>query len=603
MKIEFPNQQKIYLQNNRTNVFPLGNIWSSLNLDLQSNLGVLRISPRLKMSTSTADDANLGCPVAFRCFDTKMWAICGTRIFSNSGEPDDSWTVDSSGSAQTDYSPDESDMENFNGTLCATTTDSLWSKAANGAGTGAWTQRDTLSGGSEHIIFYFKKYDRLYYSNLTNRIWSIDNTWVVAHSTTTVPVDYSIILSPSSSDEYMIACARASSSFCWIGTVNNASQGRPGKVVQWDGISQQVTDEFELNNAQGALSIAIEPVTDSPYVMDSNGILSAWTGSGFSEVGRLPFPFSKLPYNVADSDNERFIHPNGSYFTKNGTYRCVINNRANSGNIVENMPSGVWEWTKDQGFVHIQSFSYNPVGSSTITDYGQNRIARVGAIVSMNVPSSAPGDGTFMTGATIYTNASSTTSAIFIDNSNDTVQKKGYFVTTWFESDEIASSFDVWWTSFRKRLDSGDTRSFKYRTTEADPTYFDITWVNTTSFTTSTDLSAYWTSGTGGEVEIMRGTGGSCTAHITNITGAGPYTVTIDEAATGVTTGTASARAQSWIKLFPAEELSAVSVWSQYAVGTDSTPRIQIKGCFTFTGAGEYYKGILTSNEDITTQP
>lgn len=605
MKITFPNDKKVYLQNNRTNVYPLGNVWSTMSIDTQDNLGALRVTPRLKLSTSSSDDADLGCPVAFKAFDTLNWAICDTHIFHNNGSAAGSWTDDASTGFQTNYTADESDMENFNGTLCATTTNGLYSKAASGSGTGSWTSRDSLSGGSPHTTCYFKKFNRLYYSDLSSKIRSIDASWVTADP----GVDYAIDLSPADSDRYFIAPMKASSDFVWIGTLNLSSQGGLGKVCQWDGQSAQLTNEFAVNNAQGILSIAIEPKTDSPWVMDSNGILSAWTSTGFQELGRLPYPANVLPYNVADADNERFIHPNGSYFTKNGNYRCVINNRANAGNVQENIPSGVWEWTKEYGFQHVEPFTYNPAGSTTITDWGQNRISRVGAIASMNVPTNSSADGTTLVGATIYTDASNTKSAIFFDNSLDTIQKKGYVVTDWFESREVADLFARWWTSYRQRLDATDKIVWKYRTVELTPAEGTITWVNTTSFTianSSVDVSVYFNSANNiyGEVEILRGDGGALCAHITNaVLAAGTWTVTIDETATGATTNTATARFQLWTKLNPSEDPGSLSTWSQYAIDqVASAPRVQLKGCFTFTGAGEFYKGVLVTNEDITTK-
>ncbi len=598
----FPAANKVYIQNNRTNVFPLSNLWASFNLDLQSNVGAMRISPRLKLAASTTDDADLGCPAAFRNFDGRTWAICDTHIFWNTGEPDDTpWTDDASTGFQTDYTVDESDFEIFNNTLCATTTDALYSKAADGSGTGAWTSRDTLGPGTPHVMTYFKRFNRLYYANAVDNILSINSSWVTADPGS----DYAISLSDSQS-EYTISALDSNATWVWIGTINRYSKGEPGKICQWDGISAQINDEFKLNNAQGVMAIAINPEDDAPYAMDSNGVLSAWNGNGFSEVGRLPIPPSyRLPYNVDDIDAERFIHPNGMRFTKNGTIRCVINNRSSvSANpVIENMPSGVWEWSKQNGFVHIQPFTYNPVASSTITDFGQNRIARAGAIGPMNIPSTAAVDGTYLVGATIYTDASSSKSGIFFDNSLDTIQKKGYFVTDWFESDEIADSWDVWWMSFRKFLDSSDNFTLKYRCTEETPVEASITWVNTTSFTvlnSAVVVSNYWTSGTGNEVEILRGTGSGSCVHITNaVNNAGTWTVTIDEAVTGVTTGTATARFQKWIKAFPAESLASPRNWAQFAIGTDSEPRIQVKGCFTYTGQDEFYKAILTSNEDI----
>lgn len=591
-------QNKQYLQNNRTNIFPLGNLWSTFGIDLQSNVGVLRISPRLMINTSTTDDADLGCPVAFRWFDNRVWAICDTRIFKNTGNPSTAFTEDASTGVPTDFTADESDMEIFNNTLCVTTTDALVSKVGNGTGTGAWTDRDVLNSGNPHMLTYFKKFDRLYYTNGIENILSISTAWVTADPGS----DYAISLS-STQLEYRIFCIEAASQNIWIGTCNIVTQGQPGKVCVWDGISAQVTTEYQLSNAVACMAIAFHPQDEIPYIMDSNGVLSRFNGGGFTEVGRLPFPYSQLPYNPTDADNERFIHPNGMYFTKDGTLRCLINNRANYGNVVENISSGTWEWSSENGFVHVQPFSYTPVGGSTITDWGQNKVSRVGALVPMNIPITSAVNGTIMVGATIYTNASSTTSAIFTDNSLDTVQKKGYIGTDWIESNQVADSWDRLWTTFRKFLSATDSIVFKYRIEDVAPSYGDMTWVNTISFTilnSAVDISAYWTSGTGGEVEILNGTGSGLCAHITNaVNVAGTWTVTIDETATGVTTGTASARFQKWIKLFPAEALSSTSTWAQWAIDTTSTPRIQLKGCFTFTGAGEFYKSFITSSEDI----
>lgn len=604
MKYPFPNQNKTYLQNNRTNIFPIGNLWSTFSIDLETNLGALRIFPRMRLVDSSITNIDqMGCPVAFRWFDTLIWAICDTRILHNTGEPDDTpWTDDASTGFEQDYSADESDFEIFNGTLCSTTTDALMSKAANGTGGGTWTARDTLNSSSQHVMTYFKKFDRLYYANQSDNVLSIDTSWVTADP----GADYAISLSPGSTVEYTITSLKASPDYIWIGTLNLLSNGEPGKLCQWDGLSAQITDEFRSYNSEGIMAIAIDPETNVPYTMDTNGVLCYWTGSGLKEVARLPVPYGRNMYNIADTDAERFIHANGMYFTKNGNLRLNINNRSavSSTDVIENMPSGIWEWKRGtNSLVHISPFTYNPIDSTTITDYGQNRIARTGALTSMNVPSTSNVDGTMLAGALFYTNATTSEAGIFTDNSKDTIQKKGYFVTDWFESNEIADSFDVWWASFRKFLSATDNIVFKYRIQEEVPVSGTITWVDTTHFTvanTVCDVSQYWTSDTGGEVEILRGTGGGSCVHITDaVLAGGTWTVTVDEVVTGVTTGTATARFQKWIKVFPAEALSSVSTWAQWAIGTDSTPRIQIKGCFTFTGAGEFYKGILTSNEDI----
>lgn len=602
-----PNSNKKYLQTNRTDVYPLANLWSTFNLDFSSNLGSMRVSPRLRVNTSTASDADLGIPVAFKHFGGKIWAICNTHIFTSSGEPDDSFTDDATTGFQTDYSDDESDLELFNGVLCATTTDALYT--TDGL---SWTSRDTLNGGNAHMMTYFKKFDRLYYSNQSDNIISISNGWVTADPGT----DYAISLS-TDSDSYKITSLKASTSFVWIGVTDSSHKGTGGKVLQWDGISPTIQAEYPLGNAQGCLSLQIDPKTDSPVAMGSDGILYGFNGAGFQEIGRLPFSNNR-PYNWDDADNERFIHPNGMFFTKDGTLLALINNRnPNSSNpVVENLPSGIWEWNKDIGFTHKYSASYNPIGSETITDFGQNRVARVGAIASMLVQGSGNIDGTLLAGIQYYTNASSSTSAILTDNSLDTIRKSGYFVTCWFESDEIEDNWLKAWAVYRRFLNSTDRMAFKYRLEEEAPIEATITWVDTTSFTTTTDISAYANTATGfdgtygGEVEILRGTGGGVCRHITGVVNnAGTYTVTLDTAVTGVTTGTATARFQKWVKLLadPTPTTNAGEVYGQVNSYTGfpiakNSPRIQIKGYMEWTGKNEFHKLGLYSTDFLEMQ-
>lgn len=604
MKIPFPKNDKKYSQINRSNI--LGNIWSSSNLDLQTNLGAIRVSPRLKLNTSTNEAPTLGLPVAYKFFDNAMFAICGTRVFvviGTGGPSDGAFSEDASANAQTDYSADESDMQIFGGVLTTTTTDAVMTKDT---AVGAWTSRAVVNPGGPHMLNYFKKFDRMYFTELFSQVRSMSTTYVVA----TPGSDYAIQLGSSASN--IITCLKSTSQNMWIGTLNADQKGGRGRLFQWDGISQQVTAEYFTDNSMGVVAMVVDPVNDVPYVMDTNGVLSVFNGAGLTEVARLPFgQGTYMPWGAADPDNaERFIHPNGMFFTKNGTIRMLINNRANvsTNGTIENIPSGIWEWSRETGLVHMEPFTYTQSDTgTTITDFGQNQVEQVGALESMQVPSSlSVGQGTMLAGAKYYTNATSTFFGIFFDNSKDDIQKKGYLVSTWFESSEIASAWDDIWMSYRQFLNSTDNIVPKYRITEADSTFGTITWVDTTHFTilnSAVNVSNYWTSGTGGEVEILRGTGSGACVHITNaVNTAGTWTVTIDDAVTGVTTGTAVARFQNWIKLFPREPLSQVSSWNQWSVNTDSTPRVQFKICFTLTGPDEFYKAIITSNEDITTK-
>jgi len=582
------NQGYTYLQTNRSD--DLGSLWSTLNLDFQSNLGTMRVAPRLKKNTNTTDQANLGEPVAFKYFGV-FHAIAGGRIFVGGTSANDVFTPDTATNSQTSYSA-LSDLQIFNGILFSTTNTEIWS--LDGAG-GTWTRRGGAAplGSSSHMMTYFKKFNRLYVIGDATNIYSLNTAYTLVTSG-----DYALNLNSPNQQEVSI-CMKATSDSIWIGAGTYLNETGRGKIYQWDGISAQVTNEYILD-ANACMAILIH--NDIPYAFDSNGALLKFNGSSFEEIGRLP---NNNLVNQNYVVNTSFIHPNGLLATKNNTILALVRNRNNdsTSSIPENLPSGVWEWSSDFGFTHKHSVSYNPVASSTITDYGQNRVALTGALSNGDALSSPTGTGTILVGVNYYTDATNIVSGIFVDDSENTIQKKGYFVTTWFNSQQIEDKWARIWAVYRRFLASNDSIVLKYRLYEEEPIEATITWTSTTTFTTTTDVTAYSPTATGfngtigGEVEITRGTGGASCAHITSIVNnAGTYTVTLDTVITGVT-GTATARFQKWIKLLP-EITGQVKSWEQMAIGMNNT-RIQIKGCLTFTGDDEFQKFALVSNEDI----
>lgn len=600
MKIEFPNNEKVYLQNNRSNVFPKGNLWSTFGMDFQSNLGVARVAPRMRINVQTnVDLANLGCPVSFKYFGGAFRAVAGARVFNGGATPNAAFTQDATASTPTTCSADTSDSEVFDGSYYVTTQTAL---VANGTGGtfGAWRNVDTgLTTGLPHITRYFPKFNRLYYTNGTS-VRSIDTNDLVASSG-----DYFISLPFGN----LITSMAVGSTWIWIGTQSRDVSDMNACIYQWDGISAQADNVYTLD-AKTAMAIGINETTDTPVVMDGNGVFSEYNGQGFEEIGRLPYGYGTLPIN--DSlVNDKYIHPNGLVYTENNTFLALINNLNfnNSNTINENLPSGLWEWSKETNFVHKNPLTYNRADSSSVRDWGQNRVARVGGLMDANIPSDASGrNGTLLAGATIYTDASTTTNAIYIDDSNNTIQKRGYMVTDWWEADEVADKWERLWISYRKFLHAEDNIMPKYRTTEEAPVEAAITWLNSSQFTvlnSAVVVSDYWTSamGTGGEVEVTRGDGGGAPAHITNaVNNAGTWTVTLDEAINNSGgTNTATARFQKWVKIFPSPltPVSSPNNWAQFGIDQVSAPRVQMKICFTFVGNDEFYKSYIISNEDI----
>lgn len=595
-----PSKSKQYIQTNRTNVFPLANLWSTFNVDLQSNLGALRISPRMKLNASTADDADIGLPVAFQYFDTKMFSICGAKIFKAAAPfLTNAFAEDTSTGAPTDFSA-ASDLAYSNAYMLVTTKDQILKKAATGSGTGDYFPIHALSDGCSHKMAYFKKFDRTYVLDAICFVYSVSN----ANSDLTHSGDYTLSMAVYAADQYSLTSIKASSNYLWIGAValGNEDKANRGVLIQWDGFSAQPANIFPVN-AHGIVSVIIGE-DDIPYVMDTNGIMHRYSGYGLVEVGRLPNNGINL-LNAGQATTGQFMDTNGMCFTKNKTIVANICGLAENGDYIENFSSGAYEFDLKGNCTHLLSPSMNPIASTTITDFGQNRLEAVGAIINtenLNIQSAQ--QSKFLLGANFRNASLNSTSGIFVDDFTNSVQKRGYWVSTWFESGEIASSWNGWWATFKK-LGATDNITFKYRLTEEDPKYVsDLTWVDTTHFTvpnSSCVVSNYWTSGTGGEVEILAGQGAGACVHITNaVLAGGTWTVTVDEAVTGMTTNVSYARFQKWIKIFPKEDLSSFSTWNSWAMNTESSPRIQIKACFTFTGDGEYHKGILISSEDIS---
>ena len=595
-----PGKNKVYIQNNRTDIFPVANLWATSNVDLQSNLGALRLFPRLKLNATSPTLTNLGLPIAFKYFDTKMFAIAGTRMFKASAPfLTNAFVEDTVATAPTDFSA-ASDAEYSNGYLLVATKDELLKKQALGTGAGAYFHIDALTDACSHKMTYFKWFDRTYILNGISFVHSINNT----NSSLTTTGDFTLSMTAYASEQYSLTSIKASSKFIWIGAVSlyNEDRGNKGILIQWDGLSAQPTNVFPVN-AHGVVSVIIGE-DDIPYVMDSNGILQKYSGYGLIEVGRLPNNGLNL-LNAGQSTTGQFMDANGMCFTKNKTILANVANTLENGDLLENFPGGVYEFDLKGNCMHLCSPSFNAIGSATVTDFSQNLVEAAGAIINtenLNIQNAQ--QSKLLIGSYYRDISLNGQTGIFVDDFTNSVQKKGYWISTWFESGEIASSWNGWWATFKKLVTAGDNLVFKYRTSEETPQYVsDLTWINTTHFTvpnTSCDVSKYWTSGTGGEVEILGGPGAGACVHITNaVLVAGTWTVTIDEAVTGMTTGISYARFQNWIKIFPKEDLVTGSRWGAWAMNTESLPSIQIKACFTYTGIFEYYKGILISSEDI----
>lgn len=687
--IILPNKtSKQWTQNNRSDI--LGTMWASFGLNLTEQLGKVKLSPRMVITTIIPALA-----VAFKNSFGNLYAICTAGIYyAIGGLLETQMTADSSVNFPlSDISSLYSDMETFNSNLVITgqygamyrkEAGTTWFPALNlanlGDGTTNWTVTNpsgnilhfayisgtdpsiggtnivsngmlvaianggltgftqgnyiitgfgsdyleiTIVGASGftgtyigsigaaisakegvqqqgsqqfHKLLNFQKTQRLYFFDAFLQVCSCDANYNMASQNNT----YSFYIP---NFDLQMTSMVANDQYIFILTMSyyNAT----GYIFIWDGITANTPTSIITLESRGAL--AGINLNGTIYIMDTNGRLMYHNGTTFvlAKNGQLPVKLLKyLNINSNLAGTNKWLHPNGMTLV-NGRINMLINNQNNdnAGTIQEALPSGVWEYDADMGWYHktpLTLYQANAV-SPVISDYGQNRVAGVGALVC-NKPFDTSSNsiiGTLIGSATLYTTSTTTESAVLTDDSLDTIQKRGYLTTVKILSSSIQDAFSQLWLRIRPLLNSTDRIYVKYRTNDDVATEVSITWINNNSFTTTGNIGNYVQ---GNEVEILNGTGSGWTPNIASITpnspSPGTYTIVLDESWTGsqmALMGTSKARFQTWKNAgvtFTTQKLNLAS----FSIFMASSPWVQLKICFLFTGNDEMVDAILINN-------
>ncbi len=574
-----PNNK--YIQTNRSDI--LGSLEGSFNIDITRVLGKLRVTRMIKTMSGFNN-----FPVGFKYYsDGTIYTIAGLYIYHTAdGHPRSVFSQDAGTGTPNTCDSLYSDIEIFNNLVYGTTYEGGGDRLVYGS-SASWsyvTGLGTQTG--PHMLAVYGA--RLYITiSTTNKIYSIDtgNTLSVPNGPpNTTP--YTLQLEVN----YRPTFIKAGSNRMWIGVM--AFSGK-GYIYEWDGAATQYTRAYKLD-AQGAWAGVIKD--DLPWVMDSNGRLLQYSNGTFIERGRLPINDKYLVNATNIFTNNRPVHPNGMSIV-NGKINVLVNSMIDDGNssTAEFCPSGIWEFDEEtNSFYHKSSLSYLPVGTNTISDYGQQKISIAGGLSEMkNSDPNAAATGNLLAGAQIFTDATTTANASFTNDTFDTVSGTtgqystdgfGYFITNKITSPNIMQTWQRLILFYKKLLSSSGRIIVKYRTNAVKSTEASITWIDTTSFTTSISLSSY---AVGDEVEITQGSGGGRNANITALSvNGGTTTVTIDESCGGTPAGTAKARFQKWIKLKTVvnDQASQIKI---FTLGINSS-WIQFKICMNFKGLDEF---------------
>src|SRR3990167_4746508 len=598
MTIRLP-KQNIWKQSNITDRF--ADLWSSFNLDLTSKLGSLRVSPRFVLNMNDTDDADFGIPCSVKGFETSnspsrlIYLLTGDHLFYSEGGIEDTWNKYASAphpgnSLDADYS----DMEVFNGTLQIFGT-GTGIQRVNADGTTTAEAGILTTGAGLHACVYFRAQNRLYFIDDSSKsVGSMDTSYAVA----TLGNQYTLNDLVDGVNTY-ITWIRATSTRIWIGTINFGNG--EGYIYAWDGSQASGPNEAYKLDTSGSFACVIKD--DVPWVVDAEGRLLAFNGGTFVEKDRFPVDLGQGKYMPhVYKGTQRLVHYNGMTLVDN-----KINILANTAPYetgwpasvsLERMPSGVWEYTEETGLYPKASLGLTKVGG-TITDYGAAKLKYVGVLSFVKRPTlsvtAGSINGVLVAGAEYFTTATASSKGVFYDDFANTLQKAGYFVTSKIFSENITETWQKFYLRFRKFLNSTYKVVVKARTEEDEPTEATITYVNTTSFTVL--ASAFTTNpAVGDEVEVLQGIGAGRTAHITAVTGTTTLTITVDETITGATTQTAIARFQTWKKLgsYNAQTDDFLKLPIDLSL-VGSTPWLQIKCWFLWTGKNEIYDNIIAS--------
>lgn len=525
MSFQIPTKSKKFIQPNKSDIF--GNIFSSFNMDFDTSLGKVRVAPRLRINTDDTDDADLTDPIAFvrTKADTtdRWWALCGEVLFKTSGtDPSASFTQDALSNTPTDLTLIASDMVEFEGALIVSDTNDL--NRLSSTWDNAWWDttlaQDTFTSAIAHPLHVTEKTNVLLIGD-GNLIHLVDKNSNVSASRLILPTEFEIIW------------IRSDQSGTWIGARNKVN--REAEAFFWNESGENYSRHYKLKSDMTFAGLIKDGV---PYTVNGEGQLLKYTGSSFDEVA--VFPNFQQPNKRLNNGNtvRRNVVRNGMAVIENKIHiniSSVINNTFSD--LMENFPSGIWTFDEKQGLRHKYALS---LYDGTENDYGTWIATVAGALQTTNAT-----QGLFLVGGTIHSDASTAQQSIWFRDKDDSIVKRGHFVTSIFEASSAEDIFQDIIAFFKRFRSSSDRIIIKYREIK-DPNYpiqGDGTWSDTDTFTTTTSLTNV---SAGDEVMFLRGLGAGTTARISSLSFSSPnWTVNLAETITNAS-GTMQFLIDNW---------------------------------------------------------
>lgn len=522
-----PNSLKQFIQSNVGDY--QGNLWSTFNIDLDTQPGVIRTSKKLQRVLSP-DDFGDDIVQAISIYNTYYYSVTDDRV-SRCVTSDDP-TLNASWSDVATFNAEdlgkETDAVNFEGLFListgtdvmswdGTTKDNDWWTSSTGGGAGT-----PLTSGQPHIMEVLRTgNDTLFVTDGSDvRYVNLE----AGHTTIALEANQTAVSLTPSLDRM------------WVGTLTNSEENAFVYEIQVG--NDAASSAYPV---AGRAALAMFTYRNTPFVITERGYIQAFNGAGFQTVSQFPWATeSKVmedarPGTIAQQSDSRAIHPKGVRVDGKYAYIFVNTNDeySNPADILNSRSfSGVWVLD-----LETYSLTHRYSLATETNEYGYAEVTRSAPILLTNIPNTR-----IMVGGEI-SNADANRGGLWME-SDDTPQ--GFFTTVRHESESIADTFESF-TVKADTLDATDSVTIKSKTATLS-TYpvslDDVTWLDASAFTTTASLTNVEV---GDEVFILSGHGAGNLLTITDISGTNTKTVTTD-GTIGVLNELSDVQIENWKK-------------------------------------------------------
>ena len=503
-----PNSQGQIRQSNSGDIF--GELHETFNIDLTTNQGKIKTSNRL--GKVLVEGTHIGTPAGF--VDMLTWGSYYYILTEDSGYrcsvlDDPTNSSNWASSVATHDSDLSSTAVIFDGQMrISTNTDiSRW----NGGGSYAtdwWTNDesgDALTTSVPHVMEVVQSQKETLYVTDGAQVQYLEK----GSTTKVVELDSNVIAS---------CLASGLSGAMWVGTYNETN----GNAYVYEIYTGEVTGSTPTYrqaypiNAQAVLAIWMKD--NNPHILTEKGEIQAFNGAGFITIEEFPIRFDSKTLEgvqsgqIQSSNRSRPVHPRGVRTHEDSVFFNInLNSEEDEYSVNTRAHSGIWEYNY---VTQVLNHRFSPAHQTT--DYGSSKTNFGYPLMIVD------NQYTFlMSGGFDSVNS--------LDNVYMTISgtPQSWFVTKEISSGTVADAYEAVYHK-AKTLAVGEEIVTQYRTSKRDTVYATANWLTTTSFTTTTDVSAIQD---GELIRVSHGYASGDYCNVVSITSsATTWTVTVDRA-------------------------------------------------------------------------